>query len=89
MAKHQSSRYRAKPLERRWEPFIATDPLIAALDRDHLATGYRRAPRVRGSFRSGRILTLRFTWSKFLNGVRLEVSHIVQVDIAAPKEVTP
>ncbi|HEY1503435.1 MAG TPA: hypothetical protein VGF92_03995 [Stellaceae bacterium] len=84
------SRRRARPLERRWEPYLATDCHIAALDRQQLADGYARAPKVRASLRRGRIVTLRFTWSKFLNGIRLDVSHIIQLDLAPPpKEVTP
>ncbi|HEY1503204.1 MAG TPA: hypothetical protein VGF92_02830 [Stellaceae bacterium] len=89
MAKRAPSRSRARPLERRWEPYLAAEGNLAALDRQQLADGYRRAPKVRASLRRGRILTLRFTWSKFLNGIRLDETHIIQLDLAVPKEAIP
>jgi hypothetical protein len=84
------SRHRQRPLPREWEPYIAADPLIAEMDRQHRRDGYKRAKSIRGSFRNGRILTLRFTWRKAIDQVRLEVTHIVQLDIGTrAEEATP
>lgn len=85
-----SSRFRARPLSHKWETYIEADPLIATMDSQHLRDGYKRAATVRGSFRNGRILTLRFTWRKPLDHIRLEVTHIVQLDIGTrAEEATP
>jgi hypothetical protein len=86
----RSSRYRLTTPARQWEPYLEGDPLIRQMDNEHLSDGYKRAKTVRGSFRNGRILTLRFTWRKTLDHVRLEVTHIVQLDIGKrPEEATP
>jgi hypothetical protein len=86
MAKRQPSRFRAKPVEYRWEPDIAAGGALTALDRDLRAEGFARAAKVRASLRRGRFFTVRFTWSKAVDGLKRRISHIEQFDLASGRE---